>query len=130
MAKTEMIFACHGWSKLGRTALIGALFQDAALPIAIRETDDCENGFRALWDFTGSVEEFFEKLRWGEMDKPGIWYAYVEYDEDDIGVEEDSDDWEHLSDCNKVHFSEIEFFKELIEEFETDNPSDVKWRWV
>jgi hypothetical protein len=127
MAKTEMVFACHGWSKLGRTDPIGALYHDAALPIAIRETDDCETGFGVLWDSCGSVEEFFEELGWCEMDKPGLWYVSAEYNEEDVKF---SYDWEHLSDCKHVHFSEldIEFFKELKEE--TENSSNVKWRWV
>jgi hypothetical protein len=129
MAKTEMVFACHGWSKLGRTDPIGALYQDTALPIAIRETEDCETGFGALWDSNGSVEEFFEELRWGEMDKPGLWYVSVEYNEEDVDIES-SYGWEHLSDCKHVHFSKLdtEFLKELREE--TENPSNAKWRWV
>lgn len=135
MPKTEMIFACQTGSQLGHQRPIGLLWGQHCCIIATRETGDCEEGFRALWDALGDVEEFFEALRWQEMNDPGLWYMAAEYDQDDVD-EDDLKSWEHLADKNPMHFSEIDsqaLLADIMKDTEDPNakhPYHNKWRWL
>jgi hypothetical protein len=129
MAKSEMIFICHGGSKLNHKGTIGILWDNHALVVATKETGDCETGYRALWEATGNTEEFFDELRWRELDKPGIWYLSVEFDEDSV----EGGDWEHIADGHPVYVDKPDILQDVIRDTANATKNSTiynKWRWL
>ena len=128
MAKTEMLFAIHGGSR--RDKLVGIVMQNHVLPIAFKETGDAENGFRALWEASMGVEEFFEGLRIEYTKSSGIWYLCSEYEEDD--VTDYQDDWEHLADKDPRRVNANDMKDLMVDTHTATSTSSIynRWRWV
>jgi len=131
MAKSEMIFmACRG-SQLNTKGPVGLIMEGKTLPIAWRDTGDCEDfGFHACYEAQVSIEDFFNVLRIETQNAPGLYYVCAVFDhEDDV----DEDDWEHLADMSCEHMAGAGFegtINQIIKDAGYGDRGTNKWWWT
>ena len=131
MAKSEMIFmACRG-SQLNTRGPVGLIMEGKTLPIAWRDTGDCEDlGFHACYGAQVSIEDFFNEVRIETQNAPGLYYVCAVFDhEDDV----DEDDWEHLADMSCEHISGPGFegtLASIIKDAGYGEHGTNKWYWA
>jgi hypothetical protein len=129
MAKSEMIFmSCRG-SQLNTRGPVGLIMDGKTLPIAWRDTGDCEDlGFHACYEAQVSIEDFFNAVRIETQNAPGLYYVCAVFDhEDDV----DEDDWEHLADMSCEHLSSMgDTILQMCDQAEYGKKETNKWRWA
>lgn len=132
MAKSEMIFICHQGSSLNASGPIGIIMDGHALPIAFKDTGDCEDvGFRACWGAQADIEDFFgNALRINRLNSPGLYHMCAVFDhEDDV----DGESWEHLADQSCEHIGEVficDLMMSLINDAGIGGHQTNKWCWA
>jgi hypothetical protein len=129
MAKSEMIFmACRG-SQLNTRGPVGLIMEGKTLPIAWRDTGDCEDlGFHACFEAQVSIEDFFNTVRIETQNAPGLYYVCAVFDhEGDV----DEDDWEHLADMSCEHLSSMgDTILQMCDQAEYGEKKNNRWRWA
>lgn len=124
-----MIFmACRG-SQLNTRGPVGLIMEGKTLPIAWRDTGDCEDlGFQACYEAQVSIEDFFNAVRIETQNSPGLYYVCAVFDhEDDV----DEDDWEHIADMSCEHLSSMgDTILQMCDQAEYGKKETNKWRWA
>ena len=129
MAKSEMIFMCNRGSKLNHSGPVGLVTEGHTLPVAFRDTGDCEDtGFEACWCAQACVDDFFAALRIETQNAPGLYYVCAVFDhEDDV----DEDDWDHLADMSCEHLSSMgDTILQMSDQAEYGKKDTNKWHWA
>ena len=130
MARSEMIFMCQRGSKLNHSGPIGLVTDGHTLPVAFKDTGDCEDlGFRACWESQACIDDFFATLRIETQNAPGLYYVCAVFDHED----DDEDDWEHLADMSCEHMAGAGFdgtMKQIINDAGYGDCATNKWRWA
>lgn len=129
MAKSEMIFMCCRGSQLNTRGSVGLIMEGKTLPIAWRDTGDCEDiGFHACYEAQISIEDFFNVIRIETQNAPGLYYVCAVFDhEDDV----DEDDWEHLADMSCEHISSMgDTILQVCDQAEYGKKDVNAWRWA
>jgi hypothetical protein len=135
MAKSEMVFMCQTGTELRKSGLVGLVMSGYALPIAFRDTGDCEDdGFRSCWEATGDADEFFEAIRIENQNSPGLYYVKASFDVDD-DVSEDGEDWEHIADmsCENIKGlldDGVDIMADVFKEAGIGGHNTNKWSWA
>ena len=129
MAKSEMIFMCQRGSKLNHSGHVGLVMEGHTLPVAFKDTGDCEDiGFKACWDAQACIDDFFATLRIETQNAPGMYYICAVFDHDD---DADDEGWEHLADMSCEHLSSMgDMILQVCDQAEYGKKDTNKWHWA